>query len=86
MISFTRARERAGALAHLEFNRTIPDQFAVDFHRNVLLRRDAEARGLKIFHLGQIDRGAEDLILEITDDIEIAGTFKDENIEKTVIA
>src|SRR5438552_10631887 len=73
------------ALVDLKFYRALPDQFAIDFHRNIFFARYPELFGLKIFDLGQTNLRAEQNVLQIFDDLEITELFEDDNIEQAII-
>jgi hypothetical protein len=60
----------------LEINRTVAGQFAVQFYRNILLARNAQPLGLKIFNLRDANIRAKHNVLQILDDFEVAEPFE----------
>ena len=68
-----------------EFNRAIARQFPVQFHRDILVATNSQSLGLKIFNLSQSNLGAEEYVLEIFDDLEIAHLFECHHVEKPII-
>ena len=73
------------ALGQAEFDRTIADQFAVEFDWNGLIAFDAQPTGLEIFDLGHTNVGTKHDVLQIFDDLKIAETLKNDNVQETVI-
>jgi hypothetical protein len=84
-----RCRERRQNTQQLvldsEINRTIAGQLAIELERNVLLARYAQAPRLKVFNFRNSDLGAENDVLEILDDFEIAEPFEHDDIKQAVI-
>src|SRR2546426_12248533 len=68
------------SLLDLEVNRTIPGQFAVEFHRNILLACYAQATSLEIFNLMDSNVRTKHNVLQIFDDFEISEPFEDNYI------
>src|SRR6476620_1861063 len=62
-----------------------PYQLAVHLDRHLILGGNTQAFGLKILQLRHADGGAEDDFLEITNDVEITDSLKDNDIEQAIV-
>ncbi len=73
------------SLMDTELHRAITDQFPVDFDRDGLIAFHPQSAGLEIFNLRHPNVGAKHNVLEIFDNLEIAETLEDDNVQQTVV-
>src|SRR6266480_4659412 len=73
------------AFGQAEFDRTIADEFAVEFDRDGLVAFHPQSPGLEIFDLGHTNVGTKHDILQIFDDLKIAKALEYDHVQKTVI-
>src|SRR5438874_4764743 len=70
---------------HPKLYRAGPDHLAVDLDWHVFLGGNPQAFGLKILQLRHADGGAENHLLQITNNFEITDSLKYDDIEQTVV-
>ena len=70
---------------HPKLYRAGPDQLAVDLDRHLILGGNTQAFGLKILQLRHADGGAEDDLLQITNNVEIADSLEYDDIEQAIV-
>ena len=70
---------------HPKLYRAGPDHLAVDLDWHVFLGGNPQAFGLKILQLRHADGGAEDHLLQVTNNVEITDSLKYDDIEQTVV-
>src|SRR6266513_1659359 len=70
---------------HSKLDRAVPDQLAIDLDRHLVLGGNTQAFGLKVLQLRHADGGAEDHILQVTNNVEITDSLKDDDIEQAVV-
>src|SRR2546423_2642384 len=73
------------SLPHPKLYRAGPDQLAVDLDWHVILGGNAQAFGLKILQLRHADGGAEDDLLQITNNLEITDSLEYDDIEQPIV-
>src|SRR5438105_5330502 len=70
---------------HSKLDRAGPDQFAIDLDWDLILGGNTQTLGLKILQFWHADGGAEDHLLQITNNLEIADSLKYDDIEQAVV-
>src|SRR5262245_61245811 len=69
----------------LKLHRALADELAVNFDGDIFGAGHAESFSLEIFDFGQTNLRAEDDVLHVLDDLEIAELLENDNVKQAVV-